>query len=163
MNRNVERTLILFLFLFFPLKGMVLCAVSADHSVIKLLEAPANANAGDRITFPGFTGEAASSAQMAKKKILEKLASQVFIIKMTTLSGFSSSFFSAFLIAATRIFRFFYELFFFRVRDALFCCQLFDTFSQQCKRDRNPEVSLSLNPNLTLTLTLTLTQTLTPT
>ena len=57
---------------------MVLCAVSADHTIIKLLEAPASASAGDRITFPGFSGEPASSAQMAKKKILEKLASQVF-------------------------------------------------------------------------------------
>ena len=59
---------------------MVLCAVSADHTHIKLLEAPHTASAGDRITFPGFTGEAASSAQMAKKKILEKLAPQVWII-----------------------------------------------------------------------------------
>jgi hypothetical protein len=59
---------------------MVLCAVSADHTHIKLLEAPHTASAGDRITFPGFTGEAASSAQMAKKKILEKLAPQVKII-----------------------------------------------------------------------------------
>ena len=57
---------------------MVLCAVSADHTIIKLLEAPASASAGDRITFPGFSGEPASSAQMAKKKILEKLASQVW-------------------------------------------------------------------------------------
>ena len=55
----------------------MLCAVSTDHTHIKLLEAPHTASAGDRITFPGFTGEAASSAQMAKKKILEKLASQV--------------------------------------------------------------------------------------
>ena len=56
---------------------MVLCAVSADHTIIKLLQAPAESNAGDRITFPGFSGEPASSAQMAKKKILEKLASGV--------------------------------------------------------------------------------------
>lgn len=59
---------------------MVLCAVSADHSHIKLLEAPGAAKAGDRITFPGFSGEPASSAQMAKKKILEKLAPQVKIL-----------------------------------------------------------------------------------
>jgi hypothetical protein len=63
---------------------MVLCAVSADHTHIKLLEAPHTASAGDRITFPGFTGEAASSAQMAKKKILEKLAPQVWILILLT-------------------------------------------------------------------------------
>lgn len=72
-----------FLLCLSDLQGMVLCAVSADHTVIKLLEAPAASNAGDRITFPGFTGEAASSAQMAKKKILEKLASQVFCSETT--------------------------------------------------------------------------------
>ena len=71
---------------------MVLCAVSADHTHIKLLEAPHTASAGDRITFPGFTGEPASSAQMAKKKILEKLASQVWILifsYLLTYSGFT--------------------------------------------------------------------------
>jgi methionine--tRNA ligase beta chain len=61
----------------FKSQGMVLCAVSADHSVIKLLLAPEEAKAGDKITFPGYVGESASAAQMAKKKILEKLAPQL--------------------------------------------------------------------------------------
>jgi len=58
---------------------MVLCAVSADHSVIRLLEAPASASAGDRVTFPPFPADsvAATPAQMVKKKILEGLAAGV--------------------------------------------------------------------------------------
>ncbi len=54
----------------------MLCAVSADHSVIRLLEAPASAAAGDRVTFPPFSADsvAATPAQMVKKKILEGLA-----------------------------------------------------------------------------------------
>eukprot|EP01032_Pedospumella_encystans_P008387 gene8387-9962_t len=60
----------------FKNQGMVLCAVSADHSVIRLLEAPASAAAGDRVTFPPFPADsvAATAAQMVKKKILEGLA-----------------------------------------------------------------------------------------
>lgn len=61
----------------FKSQGMVLCAVSKDHSAIKLVEPPAGAAAGDRITFPGFTGEPASASAVAKKKILEKLGPQV--------------------------------------------------------------------------------------
>lgn len=55
----------------------MICASNADHSVVKLLEPPTNANVGDRVTFDGFSGEPASSAQVAKKKILEKLAPDV--------------------------------------------------------------------------------------
>jgi aminoacyl tRNA synthase complex-interacting multifunctional protein 1 len=58
-------------------QGMVICASNADHSIVKLLEPPANANVGDRVTFDGFSGEPASSAQVAKKKILERLAPDV--------------------------------------------------------------------------------------
>eukprot|EP00598_Pedospumella_elongata_P006609 CAMPEP_0184977080 /NCGR_PEP_ID=MMETSP1098-20130426/7840_1 /TAXON_ID=89044 /ORGANISM="Spumella elongata, Strain CCAP 955/1" /LENGTH=370 /DNA_ID=CAMNT_0027500025 /DNA_START=21 /DNA_END=1133 /DNA_ORIENTATION=- len=60
----------------FKSQGMVLCAVSADHSVIRLLEAPVSAAAGDRVTFPPFPADsvAATPAQMVKKKILEGLA-----------------------------------------------------------------------------------------
>lgn len=63
-------------------QGMVLCAVSADHSIIKLLEAPASASAGDRVTFPPFPADsvAATPAQMVKKKILEGLAAGVSIL-----------------------------------------------------------------------------------
>ena len=58
---------------------MVLCAVNADHTVIKLLEAPATASPGDRVTFPPFPADsvAATPAQMVKKKILEGLAAGV--------------------------------------------------------------------------------------
>jgi aminoacyl tRNA synthase complex-interacting multifunctional protein 1 len=58
----------------FKSQGMVLCAVSKDHSAIKLVEPPADSAPGERIKFPGFNGEPASASQVAKKKILEKLA-----------------------------------------------------------------------------------------
>ena len=58
---------------------MVLAASTSDHSVVKVLEAPVSAMAGDRLTYPGCTGEIASSAQMAKKKIWEKLSPEVII------------------------------------------------------------------------------------
>ena len=53
--------------------GMVLCACNEDHSVIKLLEPPATAPPGTRVTFPGYQGEPAQPNHMVKKKILEKL------------------------------------------------------------------------------------------
>jgi hypothetical protein len=53
---------------------MVLAATSSDHSVVRVIEAPATASAGDRVTYSGHTGEVASSTQMAKKKIWEKLS-----------------------------------------------------------------------------------------
>jgi aminoacyl tRNA synthase complex-interacting multifunctional protein 1 len=61
----------------FKSQGMVLCAVSKDHSAIKIVEPPAESVPGERIKFPGFDGEPASASQVAKKKILEKLAPQV--------------------------------------------------------------------------------------
>jgi tRNA-binding EMAP/Myf-like protein len=75
---------LLFIFLthqlpyFRPLhQGMVLCASNADHSAVKLLEPPADAKVGDKVAFPGFEGEVATPAQMAKKKILEGLLPEV--------------------------------------------------------------------------------------
>ena len=59
---------------------MVICASNADHSVVKLLEPPVNANVGDRVTFDGFSGEPASASALAKKKILEKLLPEVNIL-----------------------------------------------------------------------------------
>jgi hypothetical protein len=53
---------------------MVLCASNADHSDVKLLVPPASAKVGDRVQFPGFSGEPAAPNQVAKKKILERLA-----------------------------------------------------------------------------------------
>lgn len=61
----------------FMSQGMVLCACNEDHSVVRLLEPPDSAIAGDRVSFPGFSGEPAAPAHVAKKKILEKLAPQV--------------------------------------------------------------------------------------
>lgn len=61
----------------FTSNGMVLCASNADHTVVKLLEPPASAAPGERVEFAGFSSEAATPAQMAKKKILEKLAPQL--------------------------------------------------------------------------------------
>lgn len=58
---------------------MVLCACNDDHSVIRIVEPPASAQPGDRVTFAGFSGEPASSSQMAKKKYLEKLGPLVDI------------------------------------------------------------------------------------
>lgn len=58
----------------FKSQGMVLCAVNSDHSVVRLLEPPAAASVGDKVSFPGFEGEPATPAQVAKKKLLEGLA-----------------------------------------------------------------------------------------
>jgi aminoacyl tRNA synthase complex-interacting multifunctional protein 1 len=61
----------------FPSHGMVLCTANADHSEVTLLVPPANSKPGDRVTFAGFSGEPAPAAQVAKKKLLEKLAPEV--------------------------------------------------------------------------------------
>lgn len=58
----------------FKSQGMVLCACNADKSAVKLLEPPAAANIGDRVVFGAFSGEPATPAQVAKKKIFETLA-----------------------------------------------------------------------------------------
>ena len=59
----------------FKSQGMVLCACNEDHSKVKILEPPAGAKNGDRVVFSGVeNGDPASGSQMAKKKILEKLA-----------------------------------------------------------------------------------------
>ena len=58
----------------FKSQGMVLCAVNEDRSSVVLVEPPANANVGDRVVFTGFTGEPATPAQVAKKKIFETLS-----------------------------------------------------------------------------------------
>ncbi|CAN0133878.1 unnamed protein product [Ascophyllum nodosum] len=56
----------------FKSEGMVLCASSADHSVVKIIEPPPTAAVGARATVSGTEGEPATPAQMTKKKILEK-------------------------------------------------------------------------------------------
>lgn len=58
----------------FKSQGMVLCASNKDHTVVRLLEPPTSAKVGDRVVFSGFSGEPATPAQIAKKKIFETLA-----------------------------------------------------------------------------------------
>ena len=59
----------------FKSQGMVLCACTDDKSKVKLLEPPAGANKGDKVEFAGAEPcDPATGSQMAKKKILEKLA-----------------------------------------------------------------------------------------
>jgi methionine--tRNA ligase beta chain len=53
--------------------GMVLCAQSADKSTVELLEPPADAVVGERITFEGVSGCPATANQMNKKKLLQKV------------------------------------------------------------------------------------------
>jgi hypothetical protein len=58
---------------------MVLCASNEDHTSVHFVDPPADSKPGDRVIFSGFeNGEAATPAQVAKKKIFEKLAPQVF-------------------------------------------------------------------------------------
>ncbi|CAN0240672.1 unnamed protein product [Ectocarpus sp. 12 AP-2014] len=58
----------------FKSNGMVLCASSEDHSVVKIVEPPPGAAIGARVTVSGTEGEPATPAQVQKKKILEKCA-----------------------------------------------------------------------------------------
>jgi hypothetical protein len=61
---------------------MVLCACNSDHTEVKLVSPPASSLPGDRVKFPGFNGEPVPAAQIAKKKILEKLGPQVFCVEL---------------------------------------------------------------------------------
>ena len=58
----------------FPSNGMLLCACTEDHSMGALIEPPADAKVGERVTFAGYEGEAATPAQVQKKKYLEACA-----------------------------------------------------------------------------------------
>ena len=53
---------------------MLLCASTEDHSAGALIDPPEGAKIGERVTFPGFEGEAATPAQVQKKKYVEILA-----------------------------------------------------------------------------------------
>ena len=55
----------------FPSNGMLLCACTDDHSMGSLIEPPEGAKVGERVVFPGFEGDAATPAQVQKKKYLE--------------------------------------------------------------------------------------------
>ena len=54
-------------------------ATNDDHTVVQLVDPPADSKPGDRVEFLGFSGEPATPANMAKKKVFEKLAPQVRI------------------------------------------------------------------------------------
>lgn len=55
----------------FPSNGMLMCASTDDHSMGALIDPPADAKIGERVTFPGYEGEPATAAQVQKKKYLE--------------------------------------------------------------------------------------------
>ncbi|CAM9423951.1 unnamed protein product [Ectocarpus sp. 4 AP-2014] len=54
----------------FKSNGMVLCASSEDHSVVKIVEPPPGAAIGARVTVSGTEGEPATPAQVQKKKAI---------------------------------------------------------------------------------------------
>ena len=63
----------------FPSHGMVLCASNEDHSVVRLVNPPIDAEIGERVTIPDFDFEGEDAAPFAenklgKKKVFEKLA-----------------------------------------------------------------------------------------
>jgi len=57
----------------FKSEGMVLCASNKAHDVVKFVEVPADAPVGEAVHFDGLEGAPATPAQIAKKKILEKV------------------------------------------------------------------------------------------
>ena len=50
----------------FPSQGMVLCASSADHTVVKCVEPPDTAKPGTRVDLPGLANPPASEKQTDK-------------------------------------------------------------------------------------------------
>lgn len=63
----------------FPSHGMVLCASNADHTDVRLVNPPIDAQIGERVTIPDFDFEGDEAAPYAenkigKKKIFEKIA-----------------------------------------------------------------------------------------
>lgn len=64
----------------FPSNGMLMCACTDDHSAGALIDPPADAKIGERVFFPGYEGEAATSAQVQKKKYLENALPVISLI-----------------------------------------------------------------------------------
>ena len=63
----------------FPSHGMVLCASNADHTEVKLVNPPIDAEIGERVTIPDFDfegeqGQPFAENKLGKKKVFEKLA-----------------------------------------------------------------------------------------
>jgi len=57
----------------FESAGMVLCAATADHSKVELLEVPEGAKVGERIFIDGLSGEPFAPNQVDKKKVLKNV------------------------------------------------------------------------------------------
>ncbi|KAL7572978.1 hypothetical protein ACA910_007477 [Epithemia clementina (nom. ined.)] len=58
----------------FPSHGMVLCATSSEEGQqVQLVEAPAHAPIGERVTAPGYDGPPATENQVLKKKMLDEI------------------------------------------------------------------------------------------
>lgn len=53
--------------------GMVICASTEDKSTVELLQVPEGAAVGERLTFAGHDGPAATPGQMGKKNFLRKV------------------------------------------------------------------------------------------
>lgn len=63
----------------FPSHGMVLCASNEDHSVVRLVNPPIDAQIGERVTVPDFDfegeeGQPYAENKIGKKKVFEKIA-----------------------------------------------------------------------------------------
>jgi hypothetical protein len=57
----------------FPSQGMVLCGSNADHTAVELVDPPAGAEIGERVTFEGHGGDFCSPAQLDKKKVFQTI------------------------------------------------------------------------------------------
>jgi len=72
-----------------PSEGMVLCAASPAHDVVKFVDPPAGAKPGDRVTFQGLPiVEPATAAQIMKKKVAEAV---IFGGQLTTAASLNGS------------------------------------------------------------------------
>lgn len=63
----------------FPSHGMVLCASNTDHTEVKLVAPPEDAQIGERVTVPDFNfegdeGQPFAENKIGKKKVFEKIA-----------------------------------------------------------------------------------------
>jgi len=61
----------------FPSHGMVMCASNADHTKVEFAVPPEGAEVGSRVMFDGYSGDPEPENRVAKKKIFEKLATDL--------------------------------------------------------------------------------------
>ena len=62
-------------------QGMVLCGSNADHTAVELVDPPAGAQIGERVTFEGHDGDACTPAQLEKKKVVQNVAPGFAVIE----------------------------------------------------------------------------------